>query len=398
MRRLTGSVFDVVPVSDEPAVHLWECSIALVRSTMGRMPHTHSNDPRRSVTPSEFGRPDHPGDLTPFLKQLIAGETLSESESRSAFEGIMTGAAHESEIGALLALLATRLPTVDELVGAATVMREKVDRLETGVDPDQLLDTAGTGGAPKTFNVSTAAAIVAAAAGVKVAKHGNRSRTGRGSAEVLERLGVDVDAGRPAQLRCLESAGVAFCFAIHHHPAAKHAMPVRKALGFPTIFNLLGPLTSPAGAGRQIMGVYDDRFVRLVAETHARLGTVRALVFHSGDGLDECSIGAPTHVADVSNGEVTEYEIDPATLGLRHATVESIQVRDLDHAATLVLDLLQNRERGPALDMTLLNAAAAIVAAGVEDSFEQGIGRAREVIGSGAAAATLAALIKASHG
>ena len=131
---------------------------------------------------------------------------------------------------------------------------------------------------------------------------------------------------------------------------------------------------------------------------HARLGTVRALVFHSGDGLDECSIGAPTHVADVSNGEVTEYEIDPAALGLRHATVESLQVRDLDHAATLVLDLLQNRERGPALDMTLLNAAAAIVAAGVEDSFEQGIGRAREVIGSGAAAATLAALIKASHG
>ena len=349
-------------------------------------------------SPSEFGRSDHPGDLTPFLKRLLLGETLSETESRAAFEAIMTGLAHEAEIGALLALLATRLPTVDELVGAATVMREKVDRLETGVDPDHLLDTAGTGGAPKTFNVSTAAAIVAAAAGVKVAKHGNRSRTGRGSAEVLERLGVDVDAGRPAQLRCLERAGVAFCFAIHHHPAAKHAMPVRKALGFPTIFNLLGPLTSPAGAGRQIMGVYDDRFVRLVAEAHARLGTVRALVFHSGDGLDECSIGAPTHVADVKNGEVTEYEIDPAALGLRHATVESLQVRDLDHAATLVLDLLQNREKGPALDMTLLNAAAAIVAAGVEASFEQGVGRAREVIGSGDAAATLAALIKASRG
>jgi anthranilate phosphoribosyltransferase len=365
---------------------------------MGAMSDSQSNRNQRSMSPSEFGRPDHPGDLTPFLKQLLAGEPLSESESRAAFEAIMTGAAHEAEIGALLALLANRLPTVDELVGAATVMREKVDRLETGLEPDRLLDTAGTGGAPKTFNVSTAAAIVAAGAGVKVAKHGNRSRTGRGSAEVLERLGVDVDAGREAQLRCLEAAGVAFCFAIHHHPAAKHAMPVRKALGFPTIFNLLGPLTSPAGAGRQIMGVYDDRFVRLIAETHARLGTVRALVFHSGDGLDECSIGAPTHVADVRNGEVTEYEIDPATLGLRHATIEALQVRDLDHAAALVRDLLENREQGPALDMTLLNAAAAIVASGIEASFADGIGRARETIESGAAAATLGALIEASRG
>ena len=371
---------------------------ALQASTIFAMVDSNSNSHGVESGPPEFGRSEHAGDLTPFLRRLLAGGTLSREASRSAFEGIMSGTAHQAEIGSLLTLLAIREPTVEELVGAATVMREKVDRLETGIDAGRLLDTAGTGGAPKTFNVSTAAAIVAAAAGVKVAKHGNRSRTGRGSAEVLEKLGVDVDAGRETQRRCMESAGVAFCFAIHHHPAAKHAMPVRKALGFPTIFNLLGPLTSPAGAGRQIMGVYDDRFVRLVAETHARLGTVRALVFHSGDGLDECSIGAPTHVADVSNGEVTEYEIDPATLGLRHATVESIQVRDLDHAATLVLDLLQNRERGPALDMTLLNAAAAIVAAGVEDSFEQGIGRAREVIGSGAAAATLAALIKASHG
>ena len=362
------------------------------------MSDTDSNSPGLNAGPSEFGRPDHPGDLTPFLRRLLTGGTLSEEAARSAFEAIMTGAAHQAEIGSLLSLLATREPTVEELVGAASVMREKVDRLETGVEADQLLDTAGTGGAPKTFNVSTAAAIVAAAAGVKVAKHGNRSRTGRGSAEVLEKLGVDVDAGREAQLRCLDAAGVAFCFAIHHHPAAKHAMPVRKALGFPTIFNLLGPLTNPAGAGRQIMGVYDDRFVRLVADAHAQLGTVRALVFNSGDGLDECSIGAPTHVADVKSGEVVEYEIDPVALGMRSATVEELQVRDLDHAAKLVLDLLENREKGPALDMTLLNAAAAIVAADVAASFEEGIGRARETIESGASAATLSALVAASHG
>ena len=359
----------------------------------------HDSHPERPSSRGlpEFGGRRSSGDLTPFLERLIGGDPLLESEARAAFEGIMSGDAHPSEIGGLLALLATRTPTVDELVGAARVMREKVDPLDTGVPSDQLLDTAGTGGAPKTFNVSTAAAIVAAAAGAKVAKHGNRSRTGRGSAEVLEAMGVDVDADRGIQIRCMEKAGVAFCFAIHHHPAAKYAMPVRKALGFPTIFNLLGPLTNPAGAGRQIMGVYDDRFVRPVAEAHARLGTVRALVFHSADGLDECSIGAKTHVADVRSGEVVEYEIDPVELGLRTATIESLQVRDLDHAANLVHDLLENREKGPALDMTLLNAAAAIVASDRVSSFEDGIDVARAAIESGAAANTLASLISASR-
>ena len=350
-------------------------------------------DPR----PSEFARPEHPGDLTPYLRHLLDGGSLPEAESRAAFDAIMTGTAHEAEMGALLALLATRVPTVDELVGAASVMREKVDRLETGVPSEQLLDTAGTGGAPKVFNVSTAAAIVAAGAGVKVAKHGNRSRTGRGSAEVLAALGVDVDADRSVQLRCLEETGVAFCFAIHHHPAAKHAMPVRKALGFPTIFNLLGPLTNPAGAGRQIMGVYADRFVRPVAEAHARLGAVRALVFHAADGLDEFSIGAPTHVADVRDGVVTEYEVDAQTLGLRRATFEELQVRDLDHAAALVRGILDGSEQGPPRDMTILNAAAALVAADRVESFESGVGRAAEAIDSGATARTLSALIEASN-
>jgi len=354
---------------------------------------SNSNDHR----PSEFARPEHPGDLTPYLRHLLDGGTLPESESRAAFEAIMTGTAHHAEMGALLALLATRVPTVDELVGAAGVMRDKVDRLETGIPAEELLDTAGTGGAPKVFNVSTAAAIVSAAAGVKVAKHGNRSRTGRGSAEVLAALGVNVDAGRDVQIRCLEETGVAFCFAIHHHPAAKHAMPVRKALGFPTIFNLLGPLTNPAGAGRQVMGVYADRFVRPVAEAHARLGAVRALVFHAADGLDEFSIGAPTHVADVRDGEVTEYEIDARTLGLRPATFEELQVRDLDHAALLVRRILDGSEQGPARDMTLLNAAGALVAAGWAETFESGIGLASEAVDSGGAAATLAALVAASN-
>ena len=345
---------------------------------------------------SEFDRPDHPGDLTPYLKHLLRGATLPEEQAREAFEAIMTGTAHHAEMGALLALLATRLPTVDELTGAARVMREKVDRLETGVAPEELLDTAGTGGAPKVFNVSTAAAMVAAAAGAKVAKHGNRSRTGRGSAEVLDQLGVNVDAGREVQQRCMAEAGIAFCFAIHHHPAAMHAIPVRKALGFPTLFNLLGPLTNPAGAGRQIMGVYDDAFVRPIAETHARLGTIRALVFHSGDGLDECSIGAPTHVADVRNGKVEEYEIDPQELGLRSATIEELQVRDLDHAAKLVRDILSGEEQGPPLDMTLLNSAAALMATDRVESFQDGIEMSREAIANGRTSETLEALVRAS--
>lgn len=357
----------------------------------------HYDSVMSDASPSEFARPEHPGDLTPYLRHLLDGGTLPESRAREAFEAIMTGTAHHAEMGALLALLATRVPTVDEIVGAASVMREKVDRLDLPVASDQLLDTAGTGGAPKVFNVSTAAAIIAAAGGVKVAKHGNRSRTGRGSAEVLAQLGVDVDAGRDIQRRCFEETGVAFCFAIHHHPAAKHAMPVRKALGFPTIFNLLGPLTNPAGAGRQIMGVYADRFVRPIADAHARLGSVRALVFHSRDGLDEFSIGAPTHVADVRNGEVEEYDIDPGTLGLRSATIESLRVSDLPSAATLVRDLLSGSEQGPARDITILNAAAALVASGRVEGFDSGVGLAAETIDSGAAMATLRNLVDSSN-
>ena len=308
--------------------------------------------------PPEFAGRDA-ANLTPYLKSLLAGESLSEEGASSAFEAIMTGEAHHAEMGALLALLATRLPTTDELTGAARVMRDKVDSLETGFDSNELLDTAGTGGAPKTFNVSTAAAIVAASSGARVAKHGNRSRTGRGSAEVLEALGVNVGASRAVQRRCLQETNVCFCFAIHHHPAAKHAMPVRKALGFPTLFNLLGPLTNPASAGRQVMGVYDSDFMPVVAETLARLGSVRAIVMHSEDGLDEFSLGAPSMVAQVDDGTITEYRVDPVDLGLQSCPYESLQARDLEHAVDLVRNTprVRNEVRR---DIVLLNAAAAI--------------------------------------
>lgn len=347
--------------------------------------------------PPEFDRPTHEGDLTPYLRRLVAGETLAFGEMQAAFASLMLGASHPAEAGALLALLATRVPTPDELAGAVAVMRAHVERLDTGVPAEQLLDTAGTGGTAKLFNVSTAAAIVAAGAGAKVAKHGNRSRTGRGSAEVLAELGVNIDAGRGTQRRCMDEAGIAFCFAVHHHPATRHIMPVRKALGLPTIFNLLGPLTNPAGARRQVMGVYAPRFVRPVAEALARLGTVRALVIHGTDGLDECSLGAPTLVAEVEGDRVSQREITASELGLRTATHAELSARDLPEAASLVQRLLSGSERGPCLDMLLLNAAAALVAAGVSKDLPGGIAAARNAIESGAAARTLERLRVASR-
>ena len=277
-------------------------------------------------TPAEFAGGEQAADLTPTLKILLEGQSLTSAQTTTAFEAMMTGQCHHGEMGALLALLATRTPTTEEILGAARVMRKHVDRIESDCDPAEIVDTAGTGGAPKTFNVSTAAAIIAAAAGTKVAKHGNRSRTGRGSAEVLRELGVNVDAHREVQTQCLEEAGVCFCFAIHHHPATRHVMPVRQALGFPTIFNLLGPLTNPAGALRQMMGVYDERFLEPIAETLAALGAIRAIVMHSEDGLDEISISAPTTIMHVENGSVRRETITPEQFGLSRSSLELVPI------------------------------------------------------------------------
>lgn len=353
------------------------------------------NDARQGLP--EFDRPSHEGDLTPYLRRLVAGEALTFGEMQAAFASLMLGASHHAEMGAFLALLATRVPTPEELAGAVAVMRAHVERLETGIPPERLLDTAGTGGTAKLFNVSTAAAIVAAAAGARVAKHGNRSRTGRGSAEVLAALGVDVDAGRDVQRRCMDAAGICFCFAVHHHPATRHVMPVRKALGFPTVFNLLGPLTNPAGARRQVMGVYEARFVRPVAEALARLGTVHAVVMHGTDGLDECSLGAPTLVAEVRDGAVAEWTLHAGELGLRSARHGELGARDLPAAAALVRDLLSGRERGPCLDMLLLNAGMALLAAGRAEDVRAGVALARGTIESGDAARTLERLAAASR-
>jgi anthranilate phosphoribosyltransferase len=345
--------------------------------------------------PPEFARNTGPADITPALKVLLGGRPLTAAQTADAFEAMMTGRVSSGEIGALLALLATRSPTSAELLGAAQVMRKHVDPVRCGRESHQIIDTAGTGGAPKTFNVSTVAAIIAAAAGfpnIAVAKHGNRSRTGRGSAEVLEKLGVNINADRTVQGRCLDECGVCFCFSIHHHPATRHVMPVRQALGFPTIFNLLGPLTNPAGARRQVMGVYDRRYLQPVAEALRELGAIRAMVVHSNDGLDEFSISASTNVFEVREGAVTEQVISPRQLGLTMAPLEAVVARDLDDAACMIRNIVEGTLHGPPRDMALLNAAATLVVADVASKFEQGLEMASAAIDTGKARDTLEAL------
>jgi anthranilate phosphoribosyltransferase len=344
-------------------------------------------------------------DIRVTLESLVSGRTLDESASEAVFEALLSGHLDEAQVGALLALLQTRPPTVAELTGAARVMRAHVTPVPIAAGPGQvLIDTCGTGGAPKLFNVSTVAAIIAAAAGgapeaprVLVAKHGNRSRTGRGSAEALAALGVDIDATPETQARCLARAGVCFCFAIHHHPAMRHAAGPRRSLGFRTIFNLLGPLTTPAGATRQVIGVYAEDLVMPVARTLAALGATRAIVAHGRDGLDELTTAAPTLLAHVEAGAVRTEVVDPTELGLARATHDQLRIEGLEPAARVLREILEGRP-GPRRAIAAFNAAAALVVAGSAASLAEGLALAEAAIDSGAALRTLEALCGASRG
>ena len=333
----------------------------------------------------------------PTLRLLLDGQHLDAESITELFEAMMSGDLKESQIAAALSLIAMRDPDANELSSAATVMRKHVTAIPTSIDPQSLLDTAGTGGAPKTFNVSTAAAIVAAASGIPVAKHGNRSRTGRGSAEVLEMLGVNIDAGPDIQAHCLQEANVCFAFAIHHHPATRFVMPVRRALAFPTIFNLLGPLTNPANAYRQVIGVWDSRFGQVMAEALVQLGTKRAIVAHSHDGLDEVSISAPTTLWHIENGEVHQEIISPVDVGLKTHPIDDVRATNLEHAATLVRSVLDGTEQGAPRDMVLMNAAAAILVGGKATDLAAGVATAASVIDEGRAIATLDRLVEVSQ-
>lgn len=337
-----------------------------------------------------------PQSLSSTLQVLLEPRSLSADEARFAFAAMMSGDVSHAEVGAVLALLALRGPSADELFGAASVMRENVARVPTRSDPNTIVDTCGTGGAPKTFNVSTTAAIVAAACGVRVAKHGNRSRTGRGSAEVLRALGVNVDADGPTQALCLDEVGLCFCFAIHHHPATKNVMPVRTALGVPTIFNLLGPLTNPANAKRQVLGIYDARFLEPMAKALQSLGALRAIVLHSEDGLDEISIAAPSRLLHVSAHEIREERISPEDVGLPRASLDAVRVDSLEQARDLAVRILDGSERGAPRDMTLMNAAAALLVSDAVASMQEGVALAADAIDDGRARATLAKLVAKS--
>lgn len=333
------------------------------------------------------------------LLNTLASTSLSTGDADLVFEALLSGALDQAQIAGVLSLLAARGPTADELVGAATAMRRHVTPIPAS-DPAGIIDTCGTGGAPKTFNVSTAAALVAAAAGARVAKHGNRSRTGRGSAEVLQALGVNVDAGPAVQARCLDRAGVCFCFAIHHHPAMRHAAPIRRALMVPTIFNVLGPLVNPARATRQLIGVYDEALVPLVGTALSRLGSTRAMVVHARDGLDEISITAPTLIAEVGLGGLTISELDPRALvpqmDLSRIQRAELVAADVSESARFIREVLDGTP-GPRAEMVILNAAAALVVAGLAADFGSGAAAARAAIEDGRASATLALLVAESH-
>jgi len=336
------------------------------------------------------------------LRSLLDGRTLSADDTEAVFEDIFAGDLDEAQIAGFLSLVQTRGVTVDELVGAARAMRRHVLNVPVPTTAG-LIDTCGTGGAPKTFNISTAVAFVAAGATppagrprTLVAKHGNRSRTGRGSAEVLELLGVNVGASVDVQARCLEEAGACFCFAIHHHPATKHAIGPRKSLGFPTIFNVLGPLTNPAAAPRQLIGIYDRNLVGKMAHALARLGAERAMVVHGFDGLDEITLTDKTLIAHVEDGQVRLEDLDPADLGFARCKLEQLQVTTLEDAARVVREILGGNP-GPKRDIVELNSAAALTVAGTAENLAQGVELARQAIDSGAAMASLEKMAEVSN-
>jgi anthranilate phosphoribosyltransferase len=328
--------------------------------------------------------------VTRAVDALAAGRSLSEDEAAAVLARIMGGEASEVEIAGFLVALRTKGETVREVAGLARTMRE----LSTPVDAgrDDLLDTAGTGGGRRTFNVSTTAALIAAAAGCAVAKHGNRSATGlSGSADVLEALGARIDLPPEGVARCIQEVGFGFMFAPAHHAATRYVVPVRKELGVRTVFNLLGPLTNPAGATRQLIGVADPTQLELLAGALALLGTEKALVVSSDDGLDEMSTAGRTQVVEVTGGDgarIERYSLAPEDVDLPAASADALSGGTPEHNAEVTRRIFAG-EPGPARDLAALNAGAAIYVAGGADTIAAGVRAAEAALDDGAAAATL---------
>jgi anthranilate phosphoribosyltransferase len=332
--------------------------------------------------------------LTRAIDAACSGTHLTADHASAVLDEIMAGRAGEVQTGAFLVALRAKGETVAELVGLARTMR----RLAAEVDASRshLVDTAGTGGGPSTFNISTAAALVAAGAGCAVAKHGNRSSTSRcGSADLLEALGVTIDLGPDQVANCIDEIGFGFMFAPSYHAAMKHVVPVRKELAVRTIFNFLGPLTNPAGATRQLLGVSDPAYQEVIAEALVGLGCERAMVVRAADGIDEISVAGETRVVEVRDGGTEEWFVRPEELGIPLADLARIAGGAPEENAATVTEVLAGAE-GPARDVVMLNAGAAILVGGGADDLESGIERARESLDSGAARDVLARLVEAS--
>jgi anthranilate phosphoribosyltransferase len=317
------------------------------------------------------------------IDTLASGRDLTQAQAQEVLSEIMAGNASEIQIAAFLIALRTKGETVEELAGLAQAMRSYAAAVE--VSKDDLLDTAGTGGGRRTFNVSTTAALIAAGAGCVVAKHGNRSATGlSGSADVLEALGARIDLGPDAVARCIEEVGFGFMFAPAHHQATRYVIPVRRELAVRTIFNFLGPLTNPAGATRQLIGVSDPDYLETVAGALALLGTRHAVVVSSADGLDELSISSSTHVVEVVGDQIRRYELEPEQVGLNRAGPETIPGGDPAENADTARRIFAGEDGAPR-DLAVLNAGAAIYAGGGAETLEQGVRAAEQAIDSGAA-------------
>ncbi len=326
------------------------------------------------------------------LHQVLAGRDLTGVEAAEMMTIIMSGEATPAQIGALLTALRMKGETVEEITGFARVMREKAVRIVP--DCPTLVDTVGTGGDRlKTFNISTAAAFVVAGAGVAVAKHGNRSVTSKsGSADVLEQLGVNLDVSPECVTRCIEEIGIGFLFAQRFHPAMKYAAPVRREIGIRTVFNILGPLTNPAGARRQLIGVYAPELTETLAHVLGLLGSERAFVVHGMVGLDEWSTCGPTRVSELRDGVVTTTTYQATDFGLPEAMPEELLGGTPAESAATILRLYRGEETGPKRDIVLLNAAASLVVAGVAKDITDGLQKAAQSLDSGAAMGKLAAL------
>jgi len=323
-------------------------------------------------------------DIKSALKAVTENHNLTMPEMSAVMRSIMTGETTPAQIGGFLIGLRMKGETVEEIAGAAQIMRELVTPVS--VSAQYLVDIVGTGGdGMKTFNISTTSALVVAAAGGKVAKHGNRSVSSQsGSADALEALGVKIDLAPEQVTQCVNQLGIGFMFAPLHHSAMKHAIGPRREMGVRTIFNLLGPLTNPASAPNQLLGVFSRDWVEALAQVLKQLGSQHVLVVHSEDGLDEISIAAPTYVAELHNGTITTYTITPEEFGLNRTSLTSIQVTSVAESVAMVKSVLENNDN-PARDIVVLNAGAAIYAAGLTDNLPAGIKKAQSVLKNGAA-------------